>query len=321
MAQRDSRNALLQFFLADQYVAAKRLDDAEKTYKAALKSSADTSGYLGLAAVYRLQNRPTELIPALSKAFGETRTPEQLLQNRAKLESEMKIIQADEKLVDGLISAAQEMSKGDNPTLDFNGSFILAKLAADAKKIDAAIELYRFALKARADRAAGIYSEMGTLLLTEEKYGEAAEVFDEASTEPALAGQWPMFLYRLSQAREMNGETDKAITAIREARQGLPDNPLLHYQEGWIHYHAQKFDKAIPLFEEIIENYKQPAAQPTVRRAQFSLSNIYVQNGDFPKGEAILSRFSKKTPAILRSTTTWAISGPIAARIWSELKR
>ncbi|MBT4867554.1 MAG: tetratricopeptide repeat protein [Planctomycetaceae bacterium] len=297
LAKKDARNALLQLFLADQYLAAKRLDDAEAMYKTALKSSTEMSGYLGLAAVYRQQKRPAELIQALAKGFGGTRSPEQLAANLGKLETEMKAIQEDEKLLDSLIAAGREMSKGDNPKLDFNGSFILGKLAGDAKKIDAAVELYRFALKARADRAGAVYSELGSLLLENEKYGQAAEVFDEASTEPALAGQWPMFLYRLSQAHEMNGQTKKAITAIREARQGLPDNPLLHYQEGWIFYHAENWDEAIPLFEEIIENYnKQPAAKPTVRRAQFSLSNIYVQQGDFPKGEAILEKILEEDP-------------------------
>ncbi len=297
LAEKDKRNALLQLFLADEYLAAKRLDDAEATYKTAIKSSTGTTGYLGLAAVYRQQKRPAELIQALSKGFGGTRSPEELLSNFGRLETELKAIQADEKLLDSLIAAGREMSKGDNPKLDFNGSFILAKMAGEAKKIDAAVELYRFALKVRADRAAGIYSELGSLLLENEKYGQAAEVFGEASTDPALAGQWPMFLYRLSQAHEMNGQTEKAVTAIREARQGLPDNFLLHYQEGWVFYHAENWDKAIPLFKEIIENYsKQPAARKTVRSAQFSLSNIYVQQGDFPKGEAILVKVLEEDP-------------------------
>lgn len=298
LAEKDKRNALLQLFLADEYLAAKRLDDAEATYKTALKSSTGTTGYLGLAAVYRQQKRPAELIQALSKGFGGTRSREQLLTNFGKLETELKAIQADEKLLDSLIAAGREMSKGDDPKLDFNGSFILAKLAGEAKKIDAAVELYRFALKARADRAGAVYTELGSLLLENKKYGQAAEVFGEASTEPALAGQWPMFLYFLSQAHEMNGQTEKAITAIREAREGLPDNFRLHYQEGWVFYHAENWDEAISLFKEIIENYsKQPAAKETVRRAQFSLSNIYVQQGDFPKGEAILEKVLEEDPA------------------------
>lgn len=296
IAEKDSRNALVQLYLADQYLAAERLDDAEALYQKALKSATDPSGYLGLAAVYRRRNQPVELLEALSKAIGGTRTPEELLSNFTQLESEINAIQQDEKLLESLIAAGRRQSVGEEPKLDFAGSFILAKLAGEARKTEAAVEFYRYALKTRPDKASAVYGELGSHLVDVDNYAEAAKVFREAVEESSLADERPNWQFRLSQALEMAGKTDEALQAIREARKRLPDHPLLHYQEAWIHYHARNWDKAVPLFEEVIDKYTQPQFKEIVRRCQFSLSNIYVQQGNSPKGEAILEKILEEDP-------------------------
>ena len=291
MSQKDSRNATLQFFLAEQYVANDRLDDAEKLYKKALASTSDAEGYVGLASVYRRKNQPKQLLENLAKALSTAGNGQQLTDG---LTTEVKAISKDEKLLDSLIAVGRELAKAEKPKLDFAGSLLLAKLAAAAKKIDAAVEFYRFALKARRDRAAVIYSELGLLLMREDKYVEAAKVYREACDEPALAQSRPNNLFLLSQAHELSGKTKLALEAIVEARKIVPEHPLLHYQEGWIYYHSQQWDKAIKQFERVITKFAKH--QDIVRRCQFSLSNIYVQRGDMKKGEGILEKILDESP-------------------------
>ncbi len=293
MSQADSRNATLQFFLAEQYVANDRLDDAEKLYKKALASTSDAEGYVGLASVYRRKGQPKQLLENLAKALSTAGNGEQLTDG---LTTEVKAITKDDKLLGSLIDVGRKLAKADKPELDFAGSLLLAKLAAEAKKIDAAVEFYRFALKTRRDRAAVVYSELGMLLMREDKYVEAAKVYREASDEPALAQSRPNNLFLLSQAYELSGETKLALEAVAEAQKIVPEHPLLHYQEGWIYYHSQQWDKAIKQFEHVITKFAKPEHQEIVRRCQFSLSNIYVQQGDMAKGEGILEKILGDSP-------------------------
>src|SRR5690606_6429622 len=69
LLERDPHNSVLQLFVADQYLASDRLDDAEKTYRAALKGSGDAEGHLGLAAIHRRRGQPVELLKALAQAL------------------------------------------------------------------------------------------------------------------------------------------------------------------------------------------------------------------------------------------------------------
>lgn len=288
MAQQDARNSTLQYFLAEQYVAANRLDEAEKLYTRVLADSGDADGYAGLAAVYRRQGRADELLTALAKAAAAGRSIEQLT-------AELEAVAQDEKLLSALIAAGKKQLEADPPQLDFAAGYLLARMSAIAKNIEATRAFYRFAISARQDRAAVLFNELGEFLLEEKRYGEAAEVFRQAADHPALGGEGkPQFLFRLSQALEMGGNTEAALTAIKEAQTLLPDNPLLTYQEGWIHYHARHWDKAIELFERVIARFPQEKA--IVRRCQFSVSNIYVQQGDMRKGEQILEDIYAEDP-------------------------
>jgi len=303
IAEKDSRNATLQLYLAEQFLANDQLDKAEAFYKRGLESSTNTGGYIGLASIYRRQGRAADLLEALAKALEGARSLQQMQGSVARLESEIKAIGQDEKVLDGLIAAGRELSAGDDPKLRFAASFILAKLASVGGQSAVAIEFYRFALKkAPPERSSIVFSELGEELLDLKKYDEAAEVFRQAADVPALAQQQPNWLYRLSQALEINGKTEEALKAISEARQKLPDHPLLHFQEAWIHYHSHQWDKAIGLFEQVIAKFSQPKfnnqplSKNIVRRSQFSLSAVYVQKGEMAKGEAILEKILAEEP-------------------------
>ena len=104
LAEKDPKNATLQYYLADQLLAAKRLDDAEKLYKKTLTITADLPGFVGLSSIYRQQNRPADLLDILGKGYAETG-------ELAGLDAEMKLLLAEERLVTGLVDAAHKLLK------------------------------------------------------------------------------------------------------------------------------------------------------------------------------------------------------------------
>jgi tetratricopeptide (TPR) repeat protein len=190
-----------------------------------------------------------------------------------------------------VLKAGVELSKQESGKLDFTGGWILARLAADAKKTPEVVTFYRFAMSERRDKpaiTALLYEELGAYLMTSDQFAEALEVYQEAAAAPALSEAKPKFLFHISQAREFSGETDAALAAIKEAQKLVPDSAFLQYQEGWIHSHAQNWDEAIQVFEKVIA--QNPEDKEILRRCQFSLSNIHVQRGDIASGEKILEK-------------------------------
>ncbi len=135
---------------------------------------------------------------------------------------------------------------------------------------------------------------MGAYLVQEDLFADAAKVYREAAEQPALANDRPDFLFRLSRAEAFANNPQAALDAVQEARKLLPENPQLAYQEGWVHYYARQYEKAIPIFEQTIAKY--PENREIVRSCQFSLSNIYVQQGDQRKGEEVLEKVLEQDP-------------------------
>lgn len=288
-AEKDSRNSTLQFFLAEQYTAADRLDEAEALYKKTLETSAEVPGYVGLAGVYRRTNRPAELLETLSKGYSEAGDVKAFT-------AELKAIAADEKLLDGLLASGDKLLGEEPPRLDFAAGYVLANLAADGKKTEQAEKLYRFLLSLRKEKAALIYEELGGHYFEVKKFAEAAKVYREAADDADLVETRPNFLFLATRALELAGETKAALEAIAGALEIMPNNPLLRYWQGWVYYHSHQFDEAIERMEKVIADFPQPQARPIVRQAQSSLSNIYVLKGDVRKGEEILEEMFKENP-------------------------
>jgi tetratricopeptide (TPR) repeat protein len=294
-AEKDSRNSILQFYLAEQYVAAERFDQAEALYKKTLEFAAEAPGYIGLAGVYRRENRPAELLDALAHACDEAGDVKAFAKGAS---AEFKAIAADEKLRDALLKTAEKLLADPAANLEFSSGYVLANVAADAKSSELAEKLYRHILSLRKDQAAEIYEELGGFFLEARKYPEAVAVFQEAADDPDLSESRPVFLFLMSQPLELTGDTKGALEAIAAAQEAVPNNPLFLYQEAWVYYHSRQFDEAIERMEKLIADFPspQPPVRPVIRRAQYSLSNIYVLKGDVPKGEAILEEIYADDP-------------------------
>lgn len=292
-AKKDRQNSTLQYFLAEQYALANRLDEAEALFKTTLDTAAETQGYVGLAGVYRRKGRPAELTDALAKGYSEAG-------DLKPMASEIKAITGDEKLLSALLESGVKRLEEQPPTLDFSSGYVLANLAAEGKRTDVAERLYRFLLPLRKEKLKDIYEELGSHFSEVRRYADAAKVFQEAVDDPALVDLRPQFLFSLTHALAFAGETKKALEAIAAAQQLIPNNPVLRSEEAWVYYHAQQYDEAAQKLEKLIADFPQPQVQQIVRRAQDLLSNIYVLQGDLKKALGILETIYKENPNDIR---------------------
>lgn len=288
----DKRNASLLFYLASAYLDADRTDEAEELFIKTLNGpgAGDAAGYLGLAAVHRRTNKPKELIDTLVSAFKTDMKIE-------SLNDELAAIAKDEKVLDSVISTGEKLIAEDTPQMTVEGAYILGRLATDAKQTDPALTFYKFALEGKPsgkELALAIYFDYGGLLMDQDSYIESASVFEQGSQDPRLRERHPTLLLFQSMALEYGGKTDQAIDAVLKALKMAPRAGRLRYQEGWIYYHAKQWDKAIPVFEKVIQEFA--GDKDTLRKCQFSLSNIYVEIGELRKGEKILEDVLAEDP-------------------------
>ncbi|HUG91342.1 MAG TPA: tetratricopeptide repeat protein [Planctomycetaceae bacterium] len=302
LAEKDARNGTLQYFLAEQYLKAGRLEDSERLYKKTLESVGGPEGHIGLAAVYRRMRRPAELLNELSDSIDpqsgrrmRASDPRETLQRLERIETELEAIGQDEELAGELLAEGRKRTAADGGrNLNFAGAVILGKLAANANKTEDAVHFYRFALERRPGAAVVVYQELSAHLSAVDDYAGAAKVLREAVENPAAQTAKPEFLYRLSLVEGLAGNTDGALEAIREAQRLLPDVALLQFQEAWVYYRAEQWDEAIDRLETVIQRF--PEEREIVRRCQFTLSNVYVQQGEMRKGEEILERILADEP-------------------------
>jgi tetratricopeptide (TPR) repeat protein len=291
-AENDARNSFLQYYLADQYAAANRFDDAEALYKRTLSSAVDVHGYLGLAAVFRKQERAAELLDALAKGYTEAG-------ELTEFSGEFKAILTDEKLLESLLKIAAEQLAAPITKVEFSTGYILANLAGEAKKTELAEKLYRMLLVVKKDRAELLYRELGSHFLENRQYDDAGRIFLEAADDDDLSDTRPQNLLMATRVLTLAGKTKEALEAITAAQAIIPNNPMLRYQEALVYTYSHKYDEAIERLEKVIADFSDspiPIVRDTVRQAQHNLSNIHVQRGDNRKGEEILEAIYEEDP-------------------------
>jgi len=296
----DSDNSSLKIFLADQYVAAEKFDKARPLFEQGLVKAnpADReAGRWGLAVLHRRSGRARELLESLGLAVDSRGDVK-------RLDVELKEIGGQKDLTKKLLAEASRQAADDQGQAPFARRLVAARLAIQLKQNESAATLLRWALAAEKastevkdrvllDQLRRHVEDLARALMVDEKYDPAISLLRVGADDRALGVFKPQFLFQLSQAYEFAEKTEQALAVIGEARR-TSNHPLLHYQEGWIHYHAHQWDKAVPLFERVIKQF--PEDKSVVRRCRLSLSNIYVQQGDTRKGEQVLEVIFAENP-------------------------
>lgn len=299
----DPKNLVLAYFLAGKVLEAGNRPRAIELYRASLSERPTTDVFAALARLYREDRNAAALLElwklCVEKA-GDLRP----------LRDEVEAAAKDEALVDALVEEARRQQDAQQPDgLPLAGRLALAAVAIQAKRYPLADEYYALALAvAPADQVVEIYKDWGFSLVEAERFGEASNVYQQAIDKQAIPADRPDFHFMLAGPLEMQGKTDEALAAAREAiarterhADKLGDMVfLIQPRLAWVNYHAKRYDAAKQCYEELIQKYDSvntsAAARDVVRDARFALSNIELQMNDYPAAEEWLEQILDEYP-------------------------
>jgi len=306
MHKSDEHNDVLRFFLADEFLEKGDLKRAQELYTQGRENVSDPRALVGMLSIYRQQQQSEKLLKTLTKAMTSVPRGNEpaILQQLApdlrdlaiRFEHELTALEKDEPAFTALTKYARTLEEGDEPKLEFLQAYLLGKLSAEADRTDDAVHFYKFAISMRNDPPSTLFTELASELIDAQHYAEATAILDEAIAHPSTSLQrdkW-RFLYLLSYSTEFQGETERALKAIREAQRLQPNVPSLHYQEAWVVSHARRWDEALVLFEQVINNSS--GDKDLAQKCRFHVSNIYVEKGDAERGIQILEEILADDP-------------------------
>ena len=317
-AKVDSKNVTLQYALADRYRETGQLDKAEALYKTLLTSQPTAQGYGALSASLLKRKKTEELLKVVTEALTKPEGREAVL-------PQLDAIGADPAYAEQVLDVGYRMLSAEPPTLDKLGIDVLAYIATRSNKLEKLIPIQRLALKQNPSPRA--YLELTKALLGAGKFAEAAATLEELMAKfpdeknarqyvflgkvRRAAGQNDAALDAIRQALKLDpndaeaqltlclllaqaGKMDEAIEVAKSALTNDPANPEFNRVLGGLLTQAGKEDEALALYKGLLEKY--PNNEAVVHLARSGLSVIYVNRGDFAKGEAELEALLEREP-------------------------
>jgi tetratricopeptide (TPR) repeat protein len=317
-AKKDSKNVALQYVLADRYRETGQVDKAEALYKALVAAQPTTQGYGALATSLLKRKKAEDLIKVITEAVIRPGGSE-------AVQETVKGIIADPALADQVLDAGAKLLSTDPPGLARQAVTVLAVIATGSKKLEKFLPVQRLELKRHPSPQT--YRELALVLVNLHRYGEAATTIDEMFTRyPSERNTRNLSdlvrFYRLSDqpaaaikaAREalkldpndldaqvqlaivlsQTGQGDEAVSMLRDALKKEPNNPQLGSVLGSILSQLGRNDQAMTLFKGLLEKF--PGNEEVVKTARQNLSVIYVNMGDYARGEAELEALLEKSP-------------------------
>ena len=318
-AKVDSKNLALQYALADRYNEVGQVERAEALYKQLLLAQPSTQGYAALASSLFKRKKGDELFKVILEAVGRPGGFD-------AVKDQIQGIANDEKLAEQVLEAGFKMAKDDPETLGRNGLQILAKIGRDADKRDKLLPLQR--LEIDRNPSPQTYKEYFSLLFEMRRFDDAAQACEEMFKrfpDERNGGQ----LRELGLTFRLAEKPDRAITAYREAlrldpndldakfqlaitlsQTGKVDESVAMLREaaknspvfaakitsalGSVLSTAGRNQEAIAVYHELLERY--PNDDDIIKSAHSALSIVYVNMGDYAKGEAELEVLLARTP-------------------------
>lgn len=301
-----SDNRPLAFALADALWAVGKHDEAIPLLTQTLRRQPESERYAKLIEHHWKQKEYRELLAAageLAGLSGSLDTIEDLVDQMKK----------DEGLIKGCITLARdraisEQKSGHGPIL------AAAVLARKAGEIQAAGELFEAALALNPPNQLELRTQWAIGLYLDEHAAPAAEMFRQVlEQKPRNAAA---IRYYRAGALSLAGQTDEALKEIATAIDANPNNPRFESRRAWIHYRAKQYAEAAAQYELLIKKYaerQQSDVREALRSARLILSNIALEQGDFPQAvewlEQVLDEYPEDPGALNDLGYLWADKG------------
>lgn len=299
LAAADPDNVPLMYFRAQQYAKNSQWAKAEPLYRKLLEAPngrPPAEAIQGLAELYRRTDQVGPLLDLLGAAVGQ-------FGSLAVLGDQAKWLETDAGLVTALLTLARQQRQADDDKFDFGHRLAAALLAISQKDLAAAADFFDLAIKADGKRAAEVLLQWGSALLVANEPAAAAKVFRRAIDEKVLPADNPAFLFYLSGALELSGQTDEAIkyaTQAAEIRKDSKDASRFQSRVAWIQYHAKRYADARASYKALLDKFDgthdSEEVRETLRDARMALSNIDVTEHHVPEAEEWLEQVLDEYP-------------------------
>lgn len=285
LARADPKNLPLQYLLADRYRADGQPAKAEAIYKELIAGQADLRGFAPLAATLFKEKRLDDLIRVLGEA---AQRPDSL----EAVQPQIELITTDVGYADALLAAGIKQLEAEPPTISDNARKVLMGIALNCRNFDKLVAMQRLVVRRAPSVVA--YRELCDDQFKGGKYADAGDTLEALLAAFPDERKDPQSLGDLCRFRFLAGRYDDAIAAARE---GLGPNPAEAYFLGFIGLALARqgmTDAAIAHYRDMIARF--PDDEKVLKRAHNGLSTLYVDLGQFDKGERELEQIYRREP-------------------------
>jgi tetratricopeptide (TPR) repeat protein len=282
----------LKAFLARKYVAAKNYAAAQPLYEQLQKKTPTIDVYRGLIEVYVQTGQAERLVRLLGTALEKTNSLDSFLAELSK---------ASERgpLLEQMAEVVRTLPGAEKPATIYHCRLAMAIVLVEAKRYPQADEFFELAIAAKP-RSKDSWTMWGLSLLRADQYAAAATVLQRAIDAHVLAADDPGYHTYLAVALAMNGQTEAALKAAREAAEIGEHTASLESRIAWVYYHARQLTEAHRCYKELVDRfadeYKSDDTRRVVREARLTLSNICVMLNQMPEAEEWLEQVLDEYP-------------------------
>ena len=316
-AKVDSKNVGLQYALADRYRETGQVERAEALYKALLEARPTAQGYSALAASLLKRRKAEDLLRVVVEAVA-----------RGGLEAVKEPLEGianDPELAEQVLECGQKLLSAEPPKLGGPALGVLSYIANVSNKHELLLPIERHELARNPNPL--IYKSVSNTLVQMKKYEDAAATLEEMLQKyPAersartLVGLTDIYrraekpdraeaaardalrlepndleaMVQLALVLSQFGKVDESVALLREAVKKDPKNPALSSILGGVLSQAGRNEDALALYKDLLDKF--PNDGEVVRTARSNLSVIYVNMGDYAKGEAELELLFVRNP-------------------------
>ncbi len=325
-ARRDAKNVPLQYVLADRYRETGENDKAEALYRELLTSQPTPQTYRALASSLLKRKKAADFLKVTSEAWKRPESQE-------AIKSQLQAAAADDEMADAMLDAGLKQISAHADALARSSYDVLSIMANNpgpssqnkARRLEKLLAIQR--IYAEQNPTTIAFSEVADTLRRMGKYAESATAVEKliarypnaksVSLMVALADlhrraghneavkatvREAMQLdptdgaaqFRLARLLSEVGQVDDAVRVLKGSAEREPGNPTYELLLGAILTQYARNDEAIKLFEGMLKRYADN--EEVIKAIRPSLSVIYVNQGDYAKGEAELERLLEKFP-------------------------
>jgi tetratricopeptide (TPR) repeat protein len=305
--QEQADNIPLAFALADALWTAGKLDEAVPLLTKSLARQPDSERYAKLIEHHWQQKEYCELLAAAGQLAERSGSLE-------SIEDLTKRMERDEGLIKGCVVLAREAAAQTDPKPNHGPILAAAVLARDAGELKNASELFQAVLALSPANATELRVQWALGLFFADHHVAAAEMFrqvlDQKPKNPSA------IRYYLAGALAMAGKTDEALQEIRIALEANAGSPRYESRLAWVLYHGKRLPEAAAEYEKILKKHgdkQQPETRQILRSARLALSNIALEQDDFPAAvewlEQVLDEYPEDPGALNDLGYLWADRG------------